>query len=114
MPLMDNLLNLFRLESQARGLRTRLHSAEKHLQSPVRQQEALQAQRHELEAHRRQLQAASANLDVEAKSMDERIEKLRSELNSSQNSKQYNAVLAEVNTLKTSRGAIDDRLLKEM
>ena len=114
MTLTDNLLSLFRLERQVRGLRSRLASAERYLHAQDQQLEELTTQKDELEQRRLQLQATIANLETEGAGIDERTEKLRDELNSAATNKQYTAVLTELNTVKLSRSEIDDRILEEM
>ncbi len=114
MTLTENLLSLFRLERQVRGLRSRLASAERYLQAQDRQIEGLKTQKDELEQRRLQLQATIANLETEGAVIDERTEKLRDELNSASTNKQYTAVLTELNTVKLARSEIDDRILEDM
>ena len=114
MTLNENLLCLFRVEQQVRGLRGRLASAERYLQAQDSKLEELKIQQEELEQRRRQLQATIANVETEGAGLDERMEKLRDELNSASTNKQYTAVLTELNTFKLSRSEIDDRILQEM
>ena len=114
MTLTENLLSLFRLERQVRGLRNRLASAERYLQAQDRQLEEFKTEQVELEQRRLQLQATIANIETEGAGIDERTEKLREELNSAATNKQYTAVLTELNTVKLARSDIDDRILEEM
>ncbi len=114
MSLTENLLALFRVDSQARGLRGRLESAERYLAAQTRQVEDLERQREEMEARRRQLQAKVANLEGESALLDQRIEKLRTELNNASSNKQYSAVLGELNAIKLSRTDLDNRTLQQM
>jgi predicted nucleic acid-binding Zn-ribbon protein len=71
-------------------------------------------QQQEMHTRKRQVQAALATLELEIKSIDERLEKLRGDLNSAPNNKQYTAVLTELNTVKASRTALEDRVLSHM
>lgn len=114
MSLADSLLNLHRVDGQVRGLRSRLESAERTLTIQTDRVDELQQQHDELEARRRQIQAKIANLETETGAIDERIEKLRGELNSASTNKQYTAILTELNTVKLSRSGIEDRILQEM
>lgn len=114
MTLMEQLLHLHRVDGQLRGLRTRLDAAQRQLSSHDRQIASLSLQRQELEAQRSQAQARAAALEVEAKGMEERIERLRKEMLTVTVQKQYAALVAEVNTLKTKRGEIDEKAIAEL
>jgi uncharacterized protein len=114
MTLIESLINLHRVDGQVRALRGRLHSAERHLNSQSKQYNDLLQQQNELQTRRKQFQATSGAMEVEIKSIDDRLEKLRGELNSAVNNKQYAALLAELNTVKEQRGTLEDRLLADM
>ena len=114
MTLTEDLLTLFRVDRQVRGLRSRLASAERYLQAQDHQLNELGAQQEELAHRRQQVQATVANLEMEGAGIDERTEKLREELNNASTNKQYTAVLTELNTVKLSRSGLDDHLLEEM
>ena len=93
MSLTENLVNLFPLDAQVRGLRKRLESAERYFSGQSRHVEELETQRRELETRHRQIQAKIGNLEGETAVLDERLEKLRNELNAATTNKQYSAVL---------------------
>jgi len=114
MTLTEDLLTLFRLDRQVRGLRSRLASAERYLQAQERQLDELKTEQEGLVHRQHQVQATVANLEMEGAGFDERMEKLRDELNNASTNKQYTAVLTELNTVKLSRSGLDDRLLEEM
>lgn len=114
MGLVDSLLNLFRVDGQVRGLRSRLTSAERYLNAQAKQLNDLLQQQKELQTRQKHLQATIANFDVEIKSIDERLEKIRGELNSAVTNKQYSALLTELNTIKAGRSNVEDRMLAEM
>jgi predicted nucleic acid-binding Zn-ribbon protein len=114
MSLMDNLLKLYRVDSQVRGLRSRLGSASRYLEVQTRQLSEVTERLEELQTRKRHVQAKIANLETEAAGLDEQLEKFRGDLNASVTNKQYTAVLAELNTVKEARGRIDDSILEEM
>ena len=114
MSLGENLINLFHVEGQVRGLRSRLDSAERYVIAQTGLLDTLGEQREELSARRRQVQATIGNLEMESAAATERIEKLRNELNGSTTNKQYTAVLTELNTAKLGQTEIDDRILNDM
>ena len=63
MTLTENLLNLFQIDAQVRGLRRRLDSAERYLAVQTRHVEDLQVQNQELETRQLHLQASIGNLE---------------------------------------------------
>ncbi len=114
MGLTEKLVTLFRVDAQVRGLRRRLETAQRHLDTQDRHLEQLRQQRAELDVRQRQLRATVSNLEIEAAAIDERLEKLRNELNGATTNKQYTAVLTELNTVKQSRSELDDQQLQQM
>ena len=114
MTLIEDLLTLYRVERQLRGLRSRVDSAETYLRIQQRQLNTLQERQEELETHKRQRQAHAGNLETEGEAVDERAAKLRDELNESSNTRQYQAVLNEVNSLKDKRKEFDEQAIAEL
>jgi len=114
MALVDSLLSLFRVDGQVRGLRSRLTSAERFLAGQTKQLNDLLQQQQEIATRRKHLQASIGNKEVEVKGIDQRLEKLRNELNSASNSKLHSALLTELNVIKVSRGEVEDKMLLEM
>src|SRR5262245_24822374 len=100
MALVEGLLNLHRVDSQVRGLRARLSQAQRYLAAQDKQLGDLMRQHEELQHRRRQLQANVAGCELELKTVDGRLEKLRTDLNSAVTTKQHQAVLTEMNTVK--------------
>ena len=114
MTLIESLLELHKVDLQVRGLQARLDAADRYLKAQTRELDALSRRHEELQQRHRQVQATIANHEMEVTAADERLEKLRDELNSAVNSKQYNAVLAELNTIKEHRTEIEDKIIAEM
>ena len=114
MDLIARLLRLHQVDSQVRGLRSRLDSAQRYLRAQERQFGDVESQHEELVSRKRQLQATIANCETELASHDERIEKIRDELNSAVTNKQYTALLSELNTIKETRGGVEDKMLRDM
>ena len=59
-------------------------------------------------------QSAADSLDVTVKECEERIEKLRGDLNSAKTNKEYAALLTAINTLKADNAKAEDEALKLM
>jgi predicted nucleic acid-binding Zn-ribbon protein len=114
MSLVENLLKLYRVDSQVRGLRSRVESAERYHTAQKSKHDEIAQLRKELETRKKHVQAHVKNLEVEAAGHDEQLEKFREDLNNSSTAKQYNAVLTELNTVKELRNALEDSVLEEM
>jgi len=112
MGLIDQLLTLYRVDSQVRGLRTRVENAERYLAVQDRLLAQIRGEQAESQLHIRQKEASAANLETERESLTARIEKLREELNSSTTSKQYAAVQNEMKVLKEKADELDTEALE--
>ncbi|MCH2133284.1 MAG: hypothetical protein MK116_06000 [Phycisphaerales bacterium] len=114
MPLIEDLLELNLVERQLRGLQSRVHSAETYARAQQRQMDELAQRKEELGTRRKQRQVAIHGHETDIGSIDERLEKLRNDLNTASTTKQYSTVLEEMNTIKATRGGTDDLILGEM
>tara|TARA_B100001059_G_scaffold1560_1_gene1315 strand:- start:24739 stop:25491 length:753 start_codon:yes stop_codon:yes gene_type:complete len=114
MSLIDDLLELNLVERQLRGLQSRVGSAETFFNAQNRQMNELLQRQEELQTRRKQRQVTANGFETDTKAMDERLEKLRNELNTAETTKQYSAFLEEMNTLKKTRGETDELTLAEM
>ena len=114
MTLTEDLLALFRVDSQVRGLRTRVDNAATTLKVREKQLADLIVQREELESNIRQMQATIQNLEGESSDFRDRVEKLRVELNAATNDKQYQAILSEMKIIQEQRDQIDEQNIAEM
>ena len=114
MPLIENLLTLYKVDKQVRSLRGRVESAEIYLKVQKKQMDAIAVERSENDQQQMQRKSNIANTETETGSIDTRVDHLRDELKQAVNDKQYSALLAEVNTLKEQRKAYENELLEEM
>jgi len=114
MGLTEQLLTLYRVDSQVRGLRTRVDNAQRYLTVQVRQLEQLNAEHSEMELKVRHKEAGNGTLEVERDTIQARVDKLRDELNSCTTSKQYSAVQDEMKLLKEKVGELETEILETM
>ena len=114
MTLLENLLTLHRVDSQVRALRTRLDAAKAYLDAQDRQLAVLERQRIDLESQLKQLHAVIHGLELDQAQAQERIDKLRGELNASTNDKQYKAILNELKVLEVQKDDVVRRELEEL
>lgn len=114
MPLQDKLYDLFLLDQQMRGLRTRLNAATRRLNLQQTRLDQLNQQQSELSAQSKHAQAEVAGLEHQAQDADERVNKLREQMNNVRNNKEYSAMLVEVSTLKDEKSKLEDQALEKM
>ena len=114
MSVTKQLLDLFRVDKQLRGLTSRLEAAERFYKAQATQLADLDKQRATLEAQLRQLKASISNEDGEAARLDARISTIREQMNSAKTAKEYNAFLTELNNYKTEKQAAEDREIESM
>lgn len=114
MGLIDQLITLYRVDSQVRGLRSRVDNAQIYLNAQDRQLKQLQEERAEVDLQTKQREAGIANLETERQSFTDRIDKLREELNACTTSKQYGAVQTEMSSLKEKGDELDTEALTIM
>lgn len=110
----DKLVRVFRVDTQIRGLESRLRGAERFLNEQNRQIEQISSKRSAIEAQLRQLTASANDNEGETKRIDERIADLRERMNTAQTNKEYKALLTEVNTYKEKRGEIEETALGQI
>lgn len=114
MSLIESLRALHLVDAQVRGIRTRLDNAERDLKRQQTQLDTLLAQNREQESQLRQLQATVANLELEEKTFVDRISHLREELNTTSNTKQYNAIRDALKEIELKRDALAEQVLAQM
>ncbi|MEE2682047.1 MAG: hypothetical protein VX641_06710 [Planctomycetota bacterium] len=114
MGLIDQLQTLYRVDSQVRGLRTRVDNSQRYLNAQVRQLGELTTLHDEAELKLRQSEASLGNLENERDTIQARVDKLRDELNACTTSKQYSAVQEEMKSLKEKVDELDTQALNAM
>ncbi|MAX25252.1 MAG: hypothetical protein CMJ19_12185 [Phycisphaeraceae bacterium] len=114
MTLQEQIYELFLLEKQVRGLNRRLEVASYQHTQMQSKLTRLQTQHEELAAQLKQTQAHANALENDAKDVETRIDALREQMSSVTNNKEYSALLIEVNTLKLSKGKIEEEALVQM
>lgn len=110
----DKLLAVYKIERQLRGLQSRLRTAERFLQEQERQLVGIGSQRESLESQLRQLEASAREREGEMALLDERIEKLRNQMNTASTNKEYQALLVEVNGQKVEKGRVEEEAIEMM
>ncbi|PHQ81784.1 MAG: hypothetical protein COB69_03730 [Phycisphaera sp.] len=105
------LLAVYQTEQKLRGLQARLGAAERFLSEQERRLTTLGEQHGSFESQLRQIDASTKESEDEMARMDERMEKLREEMNNARTNKEYQAFLVEVNGLKIERGRVEEEVL---
>jgi predicted nucleic acid-binding Zn-ribbon protein len=114
MSVTKQLLELFRVDKQLRGLRSRLDASERFLSQQSAQLGDMDKQKGALEGQLRQLRATIANEEGEGQRVEARMNALREQMNSAKTAKEYNAFLSELNVLKEQKTASEERALEAM
>lgn len=114
MSVTDQLLRLHEVDRQLRGLRSRISSADRYLKQQEHLLAELTRSREAFTAQIRQLKATLHNDEAEMAALDERVAKLRDQLNSAKTSKEYSAFLSEINTFKADKAQVEERALESM
>jgi len=114
MGLLDNLLTLHRVDAQVRALRTRVDSAQTYLNRQERELTLLAKQRTDLETQLKQLKAVVHGFETDQAAAQDRVAKLRNELNTSTNPKQYQAILNEMKILENQKDDVVKRAVEEI
>lgn len=114
MSLNESLYELFLVDQQVRGLEGRLDGARRHARTQQVKLDQLRQQSIELSDQLRHARANEHNLEKEAEGLEERIGRLREQMNSAKNNKEYSAFLVEVNTLKIDKEKIEEGALEQL
>lgn len=103
MHLTDKLRKVFEVEKQLRGLKSRLHAAERFLAEQEKELGSIQTNRSKFETDHKQLQAQAANFEGEVKRLDARMATIKEQMDNAKTNKEYKAFLTELNTYKADR-----------
>lgn len=114
MSVTKQLLELFRVDKQLRGLRSRLEAAERFYSQQSTQLAELEKQRVTLDAQAKSLKATSSNEEGEAARLEAKINVIREQMNSAKTSKEYTAFQTELNTYKEQKSQFEDKQLSAM
>jgi predicted nucleic acid-binding Zn-ribbon protein len=114
MSMQEKLRQLYLLDSQVRGLRTRLDAGVNRLGKLKGKLDQLSRQRAEVADQLKQNQVTATGLEKQAQAADERVNSLREQMNNVKSNKEYSALLLEVNTLKLDKGKLEEEALKAM
>lgn len=108
------LVKLFRAEQALREAQGRLDSASKNVRVQERKVNDLVERVKVAHAKLREFQAKGGEFELDVKTREARIEKLRTQQQTANNNKEYQAFLVEISTEKVDRGKAEDELLKVM
>lgn len=114
MGLTHNLYELFLIDQQVRGLSRGLNAAGNLLKTQQTKLQQLQRQLAEITDQLRHADASAANAENDSNSIELRIQKLRDQMNSAKNNKEYSAMLVEVNTIKLDKGKAEEVALQHI
>jgi predicted nucleic acid-binding Zn-ribbon protein len=108
------LVKVFAVDKQIDALQTRLRVAEKVLAEQTKLAGDFESKRAKVESEIKTLQAQAANFEGESKRLEDKINKLKEQMNTAQTNKQFQAFLVEVNTLGNEKGAAEKSALELM
>jgi len=114
MSLQDQLHALFLLEQQVRGLRSRLDSGEARLAKHQERLTQLTQQCAEVRQQQKIVKTKASALELQMKEMEDKIARFREQMNSVKTNKEYSTLLIEANTLKVTKGKVEEEALAEM
>lgn len=114
MSVTETLLRVYRVDQRITGLKSRLRAAERFLAEQDRVKGDLSRKREAIDGQLRQLKATAQNAEGESTRLGERIEELRTKMGTASNTKEYQAYLGEMNTLKDSKGEHETTALELM
>ncbi|MCC5830299.1 MAG: hypothetical protein JJU36_12710 [Phycisphaeraceae bacterium] len=114
MTIHERLMKLFLLDKQVRGLESRLDQAMRRQKAVTQRWEEYNRQKESLLHQQKESRVKASAAEVEAQEIAAKENKLREQMNSVKNNREYSALLVEVSTLKNSRGKIEEQALEFM
>jgi predicted nucleic acid-binding Zn-ribbon protein len=114
MDVTSQLLKLFNVEKQIRGLKSRLTSAERFLAEQNKQLQAIDTRKTTLDNALKQLQVAIKSAEGEVARLDSRMDAIKKSMDSAQTNKEYKAFLTEHGTLKAEKDRHETTVLETM
>lgn len=108
------MVKLYQADQALREAQRRLEEASHSVRVQERRVADLQERLRFGQVRLREQQAKSAQLDLEVKARDEKIERFRTQQQTANNLKEYQAFLTEINTEKIDKGKIEEELLRVM
>ena len=114
MALQEQMYELFLLDRQVRGMLRRVDSATRRLEKQKTKLSQCKQQRSELADQLKHSQVKASDLENQIRGQEERIDHLRTQMNSVTNNKEYSAFLQEINNLKTEKSGLEDDTLNQM
>ncbi|MFO0832026.1 MAG: hypothetical protein U0637_09300 [Phycisphaerales bacterium] len=108
------LVEVFHVDKQLRGLKSRLKGAEKFLSDQDKDLSSLETSRSALETDLKKLSALAGDAEGEMKRLDAKMATIRSQMENAQNNKEYKAFLTELNTFKADRDKHEASALEHM
>jgi uncharacterized protein len=108
------LLMLFRVDKQLRGLRSRLEGAERFLEQQKGLLRDIDEKKKSTGTQLKTLRASIANDEGEAARLEEKVTLVREQMNSLKTAKEYNAALTELNTFKEKKTKHEETALESM
>lgn len=112
--LLDALHALYNADRDVRRVREQIDRRKQQVNMQQRRIEKLVAECQAMEQELRQRRAAAAEHDLEVNAFDNKIAKLRVDLNKAKTNKEYAAVLTEINTAKADSSKLESTTLQLM
>ena len=108
------LVKLFRADQALRDAQGRLDAATKNVRLQDRRCNDLAEKLKVTQAKHREFQVRGSALELDIKARDEQVERLRTQQQTSKNSKEYQALLVEINTRKVDRAKVEEEAMKAL